>query len=461
MDRMKGAMGDVKTRTIIIFTGIIILIAVGIGLTGLKHRQSLQAGPEGESHTAKIKQQQGPGQLGIADKEYNELQRRQNKEQAQSALKEGGAAVPTIVGEQLSQLDSAVVGIDQGQQTAESADKARQDAAAEYQKKLAEEAQSAADRAAAESAAKASAATAAGESQKEAAFEALMTTQATALFKLWQPPVMAYKAGVNFTTLLPPAPPAAGTPGAPAAPGTPGAAPPEQVILKAGDIAFAILETAVNSDEPGPVMAKIVSGPLQGSKVIGQMALAGVNAEKATLNFTVLNMPSSPKSIAFSAVAIDPETSRTAMATDVDHHYLLRYGSMLGGAFLEGMGNAVTEGIKNPGLTQTSSGGAVAPAPNPVDTRQQVITGLGNMGAKIGENLNVFNRPSTITIKSGTSMGLLLLADLTLGTPAGTVPPVGSLNAGGVTSQNKIQEIKAEANAIVPSAKNNLLAYKP
>ena len=40
------------------------------------------------------------------------------------------------------------------------------------------------------------------------------------------------------------------------------------------------------------------------------------------------------------AFAIDLATARTALASDVDHHALERWGSLLAASFLEGYGNA-------------------------------------------------------------------------------------------------------------------------
>ena len=54
-------------------------------------------------------------------------------------------------------------------------------------------------------------------------------------------------------------------------------------ISKAGDIHVAVLETGVNSDEPSPILAKIVSGPLKGTRLIGSINVTG---EKVILAFT-------------------------------------------------------------------------------------------------------------------------------------------------------------------------------
>ena len=92
----------------------------------------------------------------------------------------------------------------------------------------------------------------------------------------------------------------------------------KSIMLKTGDILHAVLETAVNSKEPSPIMAKIVTGDLKGTRLVGSI---GVSGKKVVLQFNRANVPGLNKSLNISAVAIDPETSRTAMASEVNNHY--------------------------------------------------------------------------------------------------------------------------------------------
>lgn len=189
-----------------------------------------------------------------------------------------------------------------------------------------------------------------------------------------------------------------------------------KIILKAGSILFAVLDTAVDSDEPGPVMATIVSGTLKGSKLMGSMQ-TNLTSESISLNFTAINMPNEAKSMGISAVAIDPDTARTALASEVDHHYLYRWGSLLASSFVQGYASAVASS----GSTSTTSQGAAgtttttsSPAQN---SKQQLFSGIAAVGAKwsqvVGQN---FERPITVTIEQGTGIGVLITADLAYGT---------------------------------------------
>jgi type IV secretory pathway VirB10-like protein len=183
-------------------------------------------------------------------------------------------------------------------------------------------------------------------------------------------------------------------------------------LVKAGTIVFAVIDTSVNSDEPGPVLATIVSnGRLKGSKVIGEFKSSGTTAEALTLNFNTINMDEFPATFGIKAVAVDPETSRTSLATDVDRHYLLRYGTLLASTFMTGYSKVIT----NQGTTNTSAtnGGTTTTTTPTLSGRKEIFAALGDVGKGLGTAFasNV-NRAYTVTIDSGTSVGLLFLGDV-------------------------------------------------
>ncbi|MFI4954813.1 MAG: TrbI/VirB10 family protein, partial [Gammaproteobacteria bacterium] len=187
-------------------------------------------------------------------------------------------------------------------------------------------------------------------------------------------------------------------------------------LYKAGDIIFGIMETSVDSDEPGPVLAKVVSGPLAGAKLIG--SFKRVEAQ-VFIEFTVLSAPDMDQSLPVKAVAIDPETARTAISTNVDYHRLLRYSTLFASSFLQGVGEAVLAGIQ-PEFAVT--GETITITDVAVSTKDQVLVGLGEVGTKLGEKLDpLFDMPPTVTVDSGTSIGLLFLQDFYLQPPTGGV----------------------------------------
>lgn len=180
---------------------------------------------------------------------------------------------------------------------------------------------------------------------------------------------------------------------------------------KAGDIVYAVIDTEVNSDEPSPILATIVSGKHKNAKIIGSFQKPSEEAEKLVIKFNSMSIPNEPNSRNISAVAIDASTSRTALSSDVDHHYLKRYGSIIAAAFLEGYGKSATQVA-----TTTQPSGEVTTTSNPVaviDPKEPLMQGLGKVGTTLGKQAEKnFSTPITIKIKSGTSIGLLFTNDV-------------------------------------------------
>lgn len=241
-------------------------------------------------------------------------------------------------------------------------------------------------------------------------------------------------------------------------------------ILKAGTILFAVLETAVNSDEPGPILARIVQPPLQNTTILGSMQTSSNKyAEGILLSFSTANIPDRIRSYGISAIAIDPNTARTAIASDVDHHYLLRWGTIFAATFLQGYSKAVAQS----GTTvQSSTNGAQTNSTttqSPLSPKQQIYQGIGDMATAWGQGVSSFTtRPTTITINPGTSLGILLTSDFTIPS-SDEIPtekePISKQQINAKSSQNNImatnQPIQAQqvaqSNTETTSANQNTI----
>lgn len=243
--------------------------------------------------------------------------------------------------------------------------------------------------------------------------QGLMTGQASQLFTAWAPPTQQYVTGNQSAERDATGykPWRIGTNGQDrtraASTGMPGQEQPG-ALIKAGTVMFGVLTTAVNTDQPGPIMATIVSGPLKGAKLLGTVQRQG---EKALLSFNIMNSEKFARTVGINAVAIDPETARTAVATDVDNHYLLRYGSLFASSFIQGYATALTTA----GSTVTSLGlGLSVVKQNPdLSGKGKVLVALGNVGAQYSTLIGpIFNTPPTVTVASGTGVGLLFLSDI-------------------------------------------------
>ena len=179
-----------------------------------------------------------------------------------------------------------------------------------------------------------------------------------------------------------------------------------QILLKAGSIVFATLDTAVNTDEPGPVMATITGGPLKGGKLLGTLTNQG---QKAMLSFNTLSMPNASSSVSISSVAIDPATARTALSSETDNHYLLRYGTLFASSFVSGYAQAVSQS----GSQTTITLQGVTHSTPILSPQQKLTVALGNVGQQYSGVIGaIYNTPPTVKIYAGTGVGILLLADL-------------------------------------------------
>jgi polyhydroxyalkanoate synthesis regulator phasin len=239
-----------------------------------------------------------------------------------------------------------------------------------------------------------------------------MSGQAQALITAWQPTTMAVKTGnqQKTTTTTTTQTGANGSRNGTGKTGKEAAESSGPPLIKAGTILFAVLTTAVDSDYPDtPVMATIVSGQYKGAVVMGKLALAQ-GQDKVSLNFTLMNMDSWDKGKNVTAFAIDPDTARTVMASNVNYHYMLRYGTMFASSFVTGYAN----GISQSGST-TSSGifGTTNTHPQ-LSPGEKIAVALGQVGTTFGTALaNYVNTPTTVKVNSGVGLGILFMADVT------------------------------------------------
>ena len=238
-----------------------------------------------------------------------------------------------------------------------------------------------------------------------------MSAQASQLFAAWQPSKQNYVEGEQ------PNPAALGEGGVEAeggAIGPEGAVGPSGPLLaKAGTIMFAVLDTAVNSDEPGPVLATIVTGRYKGAKLLGSLTTFPPSGKKVMLTFNIMTLHRVEQSVQINAVAIDPDTARTALSSYTNNHYCLRFGSLFAASFLEGYGQAFLQSGQSV-ISTASSTTTVSPSLSPGG---KLMVALGNVGNQFGTVLqNVYNMPPTVQVYSGTGVGILFLSDVRLPT---------------------------------------------
>jgi intracellular multiplication protein IcmE len=191
-------------------------------------------------------------------------------------------------------------------------------------------------------------------------------------------------------------------------------------IIKAATVYFAIIQNKVSSDQPStPVMAKLITGPYKGAKLLGGFY---TEKDKLLMKFNTMVLKSRAKSFSIGkSYAIDTKDGQMAVETDVNHHYVLRYGSLFAAAFLQGLGDAYTPSNSYmqcnpliPGSCDTGSSD-YNNNPNNVNTKVALMRGAGQVGKSLGQHIgSYFNTPNTVTVAQGTLVGILFMNDVTV-----------------------------------------------
>lgn len=231
------------------------------------------------------------------------------------------------------------------------------------------------------------------------------------------------------------------------------AAQQEKELIKAGTVLYGVLDTAINSDEQGPVLATVVSGKYKGARLIGKIQVPA-NAKKVVISFSVMSIPKRKESIAIDAYAIDAETARTAFASDVDNHYLLRYGSLFASAFMAGFGKAVGQ----QGTTTTDPNGSQIQTKPALEPRDQIYTALGTVGEKWSKQVEpLFKTPATITVDQGLGVGVLIMRDVDV-TNGSSPPAPGATPTTTTTTTTATTTAPSIPTVSIPAVNSNIAA---
>ncbi|MBP9867494.1 MAG: hypothetical protein KBC88_01015 [Alphaproteobacteria bacterium] len=184
-----------------------------------------------------------------------------------------------------------------------------------------------------------------------------------------------------------------------------------KVIIPAGDIAYAQLLIEANSDIKGPIVALVVSGPFSGAKALGTFTRED---EYLVMQFTSITGKEG-HSIPITAFAVDPATTLTGLATEVDHRYWTRIILPAAAKFVEGVGSAIAE--KGTTTVTVSSGGDSTSTQDSsnIDVEQELYKGVEEASKTVGEILKEDGKDvePLVRVKAGTPIGLLFTVPVT------------------------------------------------
>lgn len=193
--------------------------------------------------------------------------------------------------------------------------------------------------------------------------------------------------------------PGTGNPTDPDAPGARGNP------IPVGALMYASLDTPINSDEPSPVRATIVSGPLAGAVMVG--GYDRVN-EKVIISFDMLSFEGN--SIGINAIAVDPSTRRTAIASHVDKRTFSRWAAVIGSALF----SSFTDSVANGNTSITINGTTTTATQGQFSSADQAKIALGEIGDRTAPMADAyFNRPPTVYVNSDKhpAVGIMFMAE--------------------------------------------------
>lgn len=183
-----------------------------------------------------------------------------------------------------------------------------------------------------------------------------------------------------------------------------------KIIVPAGTIEYAQLLIEADSDIPGPIMARIASGPLAGSRILGAFTVA--DGEYLVLNFDTVVIDGISHGI--DAVAVNPDTTKIGMVTDVDHKYWERIILPAAAKFIEGFGSAVAQ-TDSTSVSVSGGTGTVTQETQDLNARQELFKGVEEASKEISDIISEEgkNAKVRIVVKAGTPMGVLFLKPVT------------------------------------------------
>jgi len=237
-----------------------------------------------------------------------------------------------------------------------------------------------------------------------------MNAEMDGLLNKWLPVMPKKKvfAEAKAKSVLAAASPGTAAGAAPAPSGTTPTPPPVIPDIRAGTILYAEVVTSVNSDEPGPVLFTGLSREIRGMRIMAN----GYTAHELSLTINPSTLVTPVGTVAIDSYAINPDTARTVVKSAVDRHFFQRWGSFLLTSVLSDIGTvmgqlgtqtqSVTAGL---GTTQTTN--------TILSTSQEGWVIAGKTAQRIaGVMGNYINRPNTVYLHSGETVGILFMKDV-------------------------------------------------
>jgi hypothetical protein len=186
---------------------------------------------------------------------------------------------------------------------------------------------------------------------------------------------------------------------------------PAKVLVRAGEALFATLDTAINTDYSGPVVATIRQGKYAGSRLIGQKSL---EFDAVVLKFNQMSPADGGPMLMVNAFAIMIDDVKsfglTGIQGEKDYHAFQRYFLPAIAKFAQGYAFAAS--IPNSQVI-TSPGGAIQSQSALSDKDRMIVAGGAAVDPIVKDLDRLSSRPITISLPANTEIGILFATDVT------------------------------------------------
>ena len=179
-----------------------------------------------------------------------------------------------------------------------------------------------------------------------------------------------------------------------------------KTLVPAGTINYGQMSIEANSDVPGPIMAQVLSGPFSGGKVIGRFEST---EDYLIMRFTNINFKG--KDYPVDILALNPDTTLGAVASETDKRYLSRVIVPAAAEFISGFSRAFTQDSNSTTIVQD---GVVISQRSRAGLREGLAQGGQEAGDRISQIIN--NEASKIKplvrVAVGTPIGLFFTSSV-------------------------------------------------
>ena len=186
---------------------------------------------------------------------------------------------------------------------------------------------------------------------------------------------------------------------------------PGKVLAHAGQLLYAVNDLKADSNGANFVQATVDAGRFSGAVLQG--SFRNLKSDRLELIFTTLSWRNHTYRV--KAIGVNPNSPQVGLASEVDHHYLERFGGM----FLTSALSAVGQSLQQQGTTASYTLNGTTQTTVPTKTPLQMgLIGLGGVANGFSSLAQkAANTGPTVILAANTPIGILFRSDWTSSAP--------------------------------------------